>query len=234
MATVDDLFLSTTTYKSSRAFRVRPEDFAWMIDWTDELNQKLNVTNPGSNYFSEYGFNANGNLAFSFGIASEKGMTCAGPLFTAWSEPDSGLEYQKPLGTGKNSWPLNPTFDWTGQCVYLDPLAQFFTNLTRRDAIGIVSHTFTHLDLDKATYHDVLREISFNLLFAELLNFTNALHFSGSGLIPPAITGMHNGDSLRAFSDNGLWNVIGDNTRPVLRANVRPQCPIYISQTDIA
>ena len=123
------------------------------------------------------------------------------------------------MGIGRNSWPSNPKFDWTSDCCFIDPLAQFFLNLSNRDAIGLVSHTFTHLDLDKSTYHDTLREISFNLEFAELMNFTNALKFSGGGLIPPAITGLHNGDALRAFSDNGLWHAIGDNTRPVLRAN---------------
>ncbi|KKY22648.1 putative extracellular serine-rich [Phaeomoniella chlamydospora] len=216
---VDDLFLTTTIYNSSEGFRVRPADLEAHINFTQQINERLNVSNPGSDYFTEFGFNANGNIAFEFGIWESNVSTysCAGPLFTSWEEPSTGLEYKKPLGTGTSSWPKHPTFDWTAECVFLDPLARFFVNETNRDSFGLVSHTFTHLNLDLATYHDVLREISYNLLFAELMNFTNAMKFSGSGLIPPAITGMHNGDALRAFSDNGLWNAIGDNTRPVLR-----------------
>lgn len=154
-------------------------------------------------------------------------LSCTNPVFTDWSEP-TALEYVKPLGTGVNKWPQNPTFDWSAQCIFLDPLAHFFTNLTQRDAIGLVSHTFTHLELNEATYHDTLREIEFNLMYGELLNLTNAAKFSGGGLIPPAITGMHNGDALRAFTDNGLWNAIGDNTRPNLRNPVStPDCSVY-------
>ena len=206
-------------YNSSRAFRLRPDDLLEHINFTSQFNAKLNVTNPGTAYFTEFGFNANGNIVYAFDLATNESITCPGPIFKSWSEASTDLEYIKPLGSGKNQWPSNPKFTWTAACVFLDPLAQTLGNTTIRDAIGLVSHTFTHLDLDASTYHDTLKEIAFNLEFAELMNFTNGLKFSGSGLIPPAITGLHNGDALRAFSDNGLWNGIGDNTRPVLRAN---------------
>lgn len=210
---VDDLFLQTSIYTTGRIFRLRADDLVNHVAWTNDINSRLP---PGSTYFTEFGFNANGNLIYADSVASNFSLDCSSPVFTTWEEP-TNLEYEKPLGTGHDNWPVSPTFDWTADCVFLDPLARFFTNTSNRDALGLVSHTFTHLELNNATYHDALREIQFNLMYAELLNFTNAKRFSGSGLIPPAITGLHNGDAIRAWADNGLWNAIGDNTRPVLR-----------------
>jgi hypothetical protein len=47
-----------------------------------------------------------------------------------------------------------------------------------------------------------------------------------TGIIPPAITGLHNGDALRAWSDRGITNVVGDNTRPVLLNPVNEYWPL--------
>lgn len=215
---MDDLFLQTAVYYTNALFRLRYADIYQHVQWTYDINKRLN---NGSNYFTEFGFNANGNLIWNYALSQNlTDFACDGPVFTDWDEPTS-LEYVKPLGTGTDKWPAHPTFDWTAQCVFLDPLAQFLSNTTNRDAIALVSHTFTHLELNGVTYHDALREIQFNLMYAELMNFTNADKFSGSGLIPPAITGLHNGDAIRAWADNGLWNAIGDNTRPSLRNPVR-------------
>jgi hypothetical protein len=45
--------------------------------------------------------------------------------------------------------------------------------------------------------------------------------FSPKGLIPPAITGLHNGDVIREWMANGITMVVGDNTRPPLLNTVR-------------
>jgi hypothetical protein len=44
--------------------------------------------------------------------------------------------------------------------------------------------------------------------------------------IPPAITGLHNGDALRGFLDNGILCGVGDNTRPVLRNPTNQHWPL--------
>lgn len=210
---MDDLFLGTAIYTGGK-FRLRAEDLEDHVDWTHDLNKRLN---PGSSYFVEFGFNSNGNLIYGNDLqAQNPSLSCDSPIISDWHEGTS-LEFRKPLGTGTNYWPTYSSNSWTGSCLFLDPLVKFLSNITNRDVYGLVTHTFTHLELNNATYHDATREISFNLLYAELLNFTSAARFSGSGLIPPAITGVHNGDVLRAWSDNGLWNAIGDNTRPLLR-----------------
>lgn len=84
-----------------------------------------------------------------------------------------------------------------------------------------ISHTFTHEAQDAATYSDVMKEISWNQAWIAQWGLNSSKWFSGRGLIPPAITGLHNGDALQAWSDNGLVNAVGDNTRPVLLNPVR-------------
>lgn len=213
-------------WNSEEIFRLRPADLSNHIEYMADLNRRLP---NGSHYFTEFGFNANGNLIYDYANAASSGLSCMNPVFTDWDEPTQ-LEFIKPLGSGFNKWPNDPNTDWTAGCLFVDPLAVFFANTSNRDAFGLVSHTFTHLELNNATYHDAIREIYYNLMYAELMNFTNGAKFSGSGLIPPAITGLHNGDAIRAWSDNGLWNAIGDNTRPELRNQV---CPTSFIDTEI-
>lgn len=216
---VDDLFLQTAMYSTNEIFRLREGDLYDHVQWSYDINKRLVARNNGSSYFTEFGWNANGNLIYNYALSrnmTQSDLNCAQPVVTDWDEPTQ-LEYIKPLGTGEDKWPRQPSWIWSNECIFLDPLTQFFTNTTNRDAVGLVSHTFTHLELNNATYHDALREVQYNLMYAELLNITNAAKFSGSGLISPAITGLHNGDAIRAWADNGLWNAIGDNTRNNLR-----------------
>ena len=84
-------------------------------------------------------------------------------------------------------------------------------NSANRDAYAHVSHTFSHASLNNATYADVSKEISFNKAWLQQIGISEATRFSGKGLIPPAITGLHNGDAIRAWMDEGITNVVGDN-----------------------
>lgn len=73
------------------------------------------------------------------------------------------------------------------------------------------------MDLTNATYSDTAKEISFNRAWLKQVGLDAAKRFSTNGLIPPAITGLHNADVIKAWMDNGIANVVGDNTRPLLR-----------------
>lgn len=53
-----------------------------------------------------------------------------------------------------------------------------------------------------------------------------ATRFSAGGLVPPAITGLHNGDAIKAWMDNGIKQVVGDNTRPALKNTQNPFWPL--------
>ena len=93
-------------------------------------------------------------------------------------------------------------------------LPSYFTN-----------HTSTHEALNNATYTDASKEISFNRVWLQQSGISSARKFSNSGLIPPAITGLHNADAIRAWMDNGIKHVVGDNTRGVLTNLQNPFWP---------
>lgn len=71
--------------------------------------------------------------------------------------------------------------------------------------------------MTNATYLDAAKEIQFNQAWTKQVGLSAAKRWSGSGIIPPAITGLHNADVIKAWMDNGIVNVVGDNTRPLLR-----------------
>lgn len=89
-----------------------------------------------------------------------------------------------------------------------------------------MSHTFTHEDENNATYFDVFREISWNQAWLTQVGIASGSRFSPLGIIPPAITGLHNGDALQAWHDRGITNVVGDNTRPVLLNTANEHWPL--------
>jgi len=127
----------------------------------------------------------------------------------------------KPLGTGTNLWPSTPAnYPYTTACTNLDALKTWWATPSNRDAFAHVSHTFTHEDENNATYFDIHREISWNQAWLTQTGIAAASKFSPKGLVPPAITGLHNGDALRAWVELGITNVVGDNTRPVLMNTV--------------
>jgi hypothetical protein len=133
----------------------------------------------------------------------------------------TALEFQKPLGTGTDIWPATPVaYSWSLTCASSDALAKWFQTPANRDAFAHISHTFAHESLNNATYSDANREIFFNKQWMSQVGISAASKFSAKGLIPPAITGLHNGDAIKAFMDNGITAVVGDNTRPVLKNQV--------------
>lgn len=136
----------------------------------------------------------------------------------------------KPLGTGTSIWPATPlaypSTSYTTKCTKDDPLLVWWTTAANLNAFSHVSHTFTHEDQDNATYSDVYREINWNQAWLNATGLAKATRFSSKGLVPPAITGLHNGDALKAWLDNGIVNVVGDNTRPVLMNQINEHWPL--------
>lgn len=118
------------------------------------------------------------------------------------------------------------------ECAIQDPLLSWFLIPENRDAFAHLSHTFSHMSLNNATYADANKEIVFNAAWMNQTSIDDALHFSINGLIPPAITGLHNGDVIKAWMDNGIFNVVGDNTRPVLENTVNEFWPYITTVAD--
>ncbi|KAL4926989.1 putative extracellular serine-rich protein [Aspergillus undulatus] len=219
---IDDMFLQTDIYQpAGLIYRIGTEDMDGITSWLPTIRAKLN---PGSTYFVEIGHNGNGNV--EAGVESAGEDTCSGGAIEYDSPPDTELEFQKPLGTGTSLWPTSPTeFVWTNTCLNADPLLIWFQE--HLNEYAHISHTFTHLEQNNATFDDVSKEISFNQAWLQQVGFTGATWFTSNGIIPPAITGLHNGDALRAWSENGITNCVGDNTRPALLNSQNAMWPYF-------
>lgn len=214
---IDDMHLVTDIYyPQGKQYRVVPADVSAHVSWMKSVNSRLPA---GSNYFVEIGHNGNGDIINSTNIGYNLDNDPCVPVDAIYYDspiesPD--LEYMKPIGSGIDMWPQSPAkYSWSLACCKLDKLATWFMTPANRDAFAHVSHTFTHLNLNNATYSDASKEIFFNQAWMKQVSI-DAGKFSPAGLIPPAITGMHNGDVIKAWLDNGITNVVGDNSRPVL------------------
>jgi hypothetical protein len=218
---VDDMHLATMLYSPSDvAFRSRPADMAAHVAWQNALNTRLPA---GSKYFIEIAHNGNGDIEYATEVPNTK---CTPPDFIDLPAQDAtALEFQKPLGSGTDLWPATPSnYVWSPVCVAQDPLLAWFKVAANRNNFAHLSHTFTHESLNNATYSDANKEIVFNAMWMNQVGLTAATRFSAKGLVPPAITGLHNGDVIRAWVANGITNVVGDNTRPALMNTVSLGC----------
>lgn len=233
---VDDVHLTTDLYSPTNGtYRIIPSDLESHVSWMTEINTRLP---SGSSYFMELGHNGNGDIIAA--TNSNNSAACDPDTAIYYNAlPVTSLEFQKPLGTSENIWPTTPTeYVWSLACAQIDELASWFMTTANRDAFAHISHTFTHENLDnvsrgqfqstrlsevdsnsdislQATYDDASREIFFNVAWLAQVGIS-AGRFSGGGIIPPAITGLHNGDVIRAWEDNNITMVVGDNSRPVL------------------
>lgn len=194
--------------------RINTTDLQMHMTWAPQFQATLN---PGSVFIMETGFNGNGNMDYVGDLTTTAAQAC--PDSANVDDPigpSQNLEWLKPLGTGVNMWIPNAAYIWSLSCILMDPLAQFFQTASNRDSFAWISHTFTHEDLENATYYDTNLQMAFNYQHAKLLGLSNAKYWSNSSFIPPGITGMHNGDALKAFMVNGILAGVGDSTRPAL------------------
>lgn len=218
------MHLSTLLYQADdiTTFRARPSDLESIAAWQADLNTRLP---PGSSYTVEIGHNGNGNIEFS--VLNDTAGICNPENWIVYNAPPvPPLEFQKPLGTGTSFWPSTPsTFIWSKECMALDELGAWFMVPANRDKFTHISHTFNHENLDNATFSDTNDELMFNIAWLAQIGIS-AGKFSSNGLIPPAITGLHNGDAIQAFLANGLKYVVGDTSRPLLMNQVCPPVPL--------
>jgi hypothetical protein len=206
---IDDMFLSTPIYPSQTIeYRLVPADMQDIWNWIPTIQAKMNA---GSFYLPEVGHNGNGNIDFAT-YDVDGGDTICYPGSIQYNDlPATPLEFRKPLGGGLNVWPDTPTvYGYSTACSKLDPLYNWWAQKANQDRFFHISHTFTHLYLNNVTYADALKEIQFNQAWLQQIGFAGG-RFTPNGLIPPAITGLHNGDNLQAWYDAGLRNCVGDS-----------------------
>lgn len=212
---VDDLQLSTELYQPAGVeFKIKTADLEAHVDWTSDINTRLP---SGSDFWLELGHNGNGDLIAATDGSGSPGVCVPNYAVDYPYPPDTPLEFVKPPGTGVDLWPEEfEEYSWTDTCAKLDEFASWFMDKSHLNAFAHVSHTFTHEELNNATYHDAAREIFFNQAWLKQMGIDQADRFSAESIIPPAITGLHNADAIQAWLDNGIKYVVGDNTRPVL------------------
>jgi hypothetical protein len=216
---VDDVFVETELYQTQKPFRIKPDDFKEHVTWMKDINSRLPA---GSSYKIELGHNGNGNIEAAVDLDYDNDPPKCDPQEGVEYETqiDGPPEYHKPIGTGKDLWNKKfKSFQWSANCQKLDALEVYFADKTNMNSYFHVSHTFTHEDETNATYSDVVKEITWNQEWFKRVGFTDATsapNFSPKGLIPPGITGLHNGDAIRAWVENGIIHAVGDNSRPVL------------------
>lgn len=224
---IDDMFLSSDMYNAEgTTYRITSQDMDGITDWLPSIRQKMN---PGSNYFIEVGHNGNGNIEAA--SSTEDGeVTCNGGGIEYDSPADTKMDFKKPQGTGTDLWPTSATvYNWSAKCANRDDLLLWWTNETNRDNFGHISHTFTHLELNNATFSDASKEIAFNKAWLDGVGISSAKHFTSKGIIPPAITGLHNADALKAWWNEGIRNCVGDNTRSKLVNQQNQMWPYFTS-----
>jgi hypothetical protein len=209
---IDDMFLSTPIYPGTIEYRLVPADMQDIWNWVPTIQAKMNT---GSFYLPEIGHNGNGNIDYATYEVDGGDTICYPGSIQYDDQPATPLEFRKPLGTGRNYWPNTPTvYGFSTRCSQLDPLYNWFRQSANQGRFFHISHTFTHEYLNNATYSDVLKEIQFNQAWLQQIGFASG-RFTPNGLIPPAITGLHNGDALQAWSDAGLSNCVGDSKSTV-------------------
>lgn len=226
------MFLISDMYvPAGTTYQITTPDLDNHVTWQRDINTRLAAANPGSTYFMEIAHNGNGNIENA--ESATTGTQCGiGPIEYA-EQIDTPLEWKKPLGTGVNLWPSTPaTYPYTLSCTNLDKLKTWFATPANLNAFAHLSHTFTHEDQNNATYFDVSREITWNQAWLKQVGIAGATRFSPNGIVPPAITGMHNGDAIKAWLDNGIKNVVGDNTRPVLMNKQNEFWPLISTVAD--
>ncbi|KAJ3004809.1 UNVERIFIED_CONTAM: hypothetical protein HDU68_004887 [Siphonaria sp. JEL0065] len=220
---VDDLFLSTAgNDENGKAveFRVSTADIEGLVSWLPGLNSRLPT---GSNITLEFAFNGNGLLeqfanTTDWYIDIDPDMT------------DSDLDWKKPLGTGQTLWPdlAKINSSWAASILATDPLYNLFsapdtlTSITSK--FFWVSHTFTHEIFNNNSYSDVINEVTFNLNLADgkYWNLASQSVWSSKSIVTPGISGIFNGDALKALSDSGIKGCVGDSSRPKTLNTDRP------------
>ncbi|KAG9231588.1 hypothetical protein BJ875DRAFT_112514 [Amylocarpus encephaloides] len=233
-AQIDDMFLETPLYDHNTTnFRVRTPDMDNHLVWIDTVTTKLNA---GSSWFLEIGHNGNGNIESAIAVHGDsEGETLCKPGAIDYPDQiDTPLEWAKPPGTGTDIWPSSlKTYAKDGKysrdCTDSDELLTWFQLTWNMDFFAHMSHTFSHQDENNATYADVLREIQWNEAWLKSVGLSKAKRFSPKGIIPPAITGMNNGDAIRGWVDAGVKYVVGDNTRAKLMNAENEHWPLMTS-----
>jgi len=221
---IDDVLLGTElvnpkkdTTDGGETFRTAPFDFEKIAEFQRNV---LKVMPKGSFYRSELAINGNGIL-----ISGD--YTQSITLDTARHHDE---EWVKKPGTGDQRWP-HPNYKFSKQQLNTfekDPVYKYFYhNVTAQKEFFWSSHTFTHENLDELHETDVDNEIRLNIEMAKHLGLLDTDYWSGSSIVTPQISGLHNKEALDVFVKYGIQSATGDLSRDALCNHENPYLPYY-------
>src|SRR5205807_6015845 len=75
---------------------------------------------------------------------------------------------------------------------------------------NMINHTYTHLNLDSATYAQVTQELQQNDQVAQQMGFTN---YWKNTFVQPDISGLNAPNALQALHDFGVQYIISDTSQ---------------------
>ncbi|KIZ05734.1 hypothetical protein MNEG_2222 [Monoraphidium neglectum] len=144
-------------------------------------------------------------------------------------------DWAKPLGTGTSRVPqtaVGSSGNWSLANIQAkDALATAVRANTGNvaTAFSYCHHTFTHENLDNATWFDADQQLALNIDMAgpAFLNLRNRTLFSSKCMVTPQISGLRNGDALAALAGRGIQCVTGDNTWKFLLHPTNPHYMLY-------
>ncbi|ORX33470.1 hypothetical protein BCR36DRAFT_588606, partial [Piromyces finnis] len=115
-----------------------------------------------------------------------------------WTDYLFPYEYKKPLNEHGN-----------------DKLYKHFKNHDNQDNFFWLTHTFSHQKLDYASYRDTDLESKENIKMSKepYLGMYDRDCYSKHSIVTPEISGLHNGDALKALTDNEVYYAVGDTSR---------------------
>jgi len=188
-------------------YRTSVEDMENLAKWQKDLSSRMP---KGSDVRSELAINGIHILI----QAKHKQL-----IVQDWTDyPQYGYEYKKPLGddVGSKRWGTDFDTDWDDNILQeKDELYKYFKDPKHQDDFFWLTHTFSHQKLDFATYHDADTEMKLNIKMSKepYLGMYDRPCYSPHSIVTPEISGLHNGDALRALKENGVNYAVGDTSR---------------------
>ncbi|KAJ3329732.1 hypothetical protein HDU76_007251 [Blyttiomyces sp. JEL0837] len=193
-------------------FRVGVKDMDGIYRWQVDYNKRMN---PGSDFRLDLCFNGNGVLETS----NTNNATLPAPL--DHSDTDVDINFIKPLGSGYTYWPSTAAALAPFQ---LASIQKNFESMKKADLLFnyyvangsffyLNHHTFSHENLNNCTYSDAYHELESNYFIAKVAGWVDKPLWSNHSMVTPSISGLFNGDALKALWDFGIRSVQGDETR---------------------
>jgi len=187
-------------------YRTSVQDMQNLAQWQKDVSGRLP---KGSNIRAELAING-------INILTESQHKIF-RVFTNWDVPETTYAYKKAPGDPEtNRWPETIDDDWDDEVLQReDALYAHFKKHENQDNFFWLTHTFTHLKLDAASYRDSDLEMKANIKMTKepYLGMYDRDCYSKHSIVTPEISGLHNGDNLKALKENEVYYAVGDTSR---------------------